>query len=383
MRISIDDAKRFMLLKHGLHGDYQYQVKEGIIDFIKSVACIQYDPIDICGKNHEIVLQSRIKDFRKEMLFQLLYEDRKLIDGLDKNMSIYLIEDWPYFNRKRAEAKANLRSKKEIERVENEIIEIIKRKGPIASKDLHFKEKVDWLWAPTNLSRAALERLYYQGNLVIHHKNNTRKYYDLSENLMDKEILLRDDPNQLDEDYFSWQLNRRIKSVGMLWNKSSDAFLGIDDFKAKDRILAFKSLLNQGSIIPIDVDGIDEIFYIVLEDQKYLSYKDTNIKRMEFIAPLDNLIWDRKLIKALFNFDYKWEIYTPKDKRKYGYYVLPILYGLEFIGRIELKIDKKSNRLNVKDVWWEDSKWDNDSTHKILNQTLKRFSIFNDVTYDK
>ena len=114
-----------------------------------------------------------------------------------------------------------------------------------------------------------------------------------------------------------------------------------------------------------------------------MSYEDTNIKRMEFIAPLDNLIWDRKLIKALFNFDYKWEIYTPKDKRKYGYYVLPILYGLEFIGRIELKIDKKSNRLNVKDVWWEDSKWDNDSTHKILNQTLKRFSIFNDATYDK
>lgn len=383
MKISIDQAKRFMLLKHGLYGGYQYQGKEGIIDFVTSVGCIQYDPIDICGKNHEIILQSRIKDFRKDMLYQLLYDDRKLIDGFDKNMSIYLLRDWPYFNRKRTESKNNIRSREETESVEKKIIEIIKMKGPIASKDLNFNEKVDWSWAPTNLSRAALERLYDQGDLVIHHKNNTRKYYDLSENLIDKEILQRDDPNLLDEEYFTWHVNRRIKSVGMLWNKSSDAFLGINGFKAKDRISAFNTLIDQGKIIPLDVEGIDEILYISCEDQKYLSYEDTSIKRMEFIAPLDNLIWDRKLIKALFNFEYKWEIYTPKDKRKYGYYVLPILYGNHFIGRIELKIDKKSKQLILENIWWEDSKWENESIREILDKTLDRFSNFNNMTYDK
>ena len=69
---------------------------------------------------------------------------------------------------------------------------------------------------------------------------------------------------------------------------------------------------------------------------------------MEFLAPLDNLIWDRELIKELFDFDYKWEIYTPVKDRKFGYYVLPVLYGEDFAGRIETARNKKNNRFIIK-----------------------------------
>ena len=76
--------------------------------------------------------------------------------------------------------------------------------------------------------------------------------------------------------------------------------------------------------------------------------------RLEFLAPLDPMLWDRKLVEALWDFKYSWEIYTPADKRKYGYYVLPVLSGDRFAGRIEAAADRKTGTLTVKHIWYED-----------------------------
>ncbi len=90
-------ARTFLLLKHGLIGAYRFKGKDGIIDFIKQAGCIQYDPIDVCGRSPELVLLSRIKGYKKQMLYDLLYKERKLIDYFDKNLAIFLTEDWNYF----------------------------------------------------------------------------------------------------------------------------------------------------------------------------------------------------------------------------------------------------------------------------------------------
>ncbi|MBE5985941.1 MAG: winged helix-turn-helix domain-containing protein, partial [Paenibacillaceae bacterium] len=92
-------ACRFLLLKQGLLGDYRFEGKQGIMEFIRQAGCIQFDPVDVCGKNAELVLQSRIKRFSKEMLSHLLYQDRVLVDYFDKNLSIIPVGDWPYFER--------------------------------------------------------------------------------------------------------------------------------------------------------------------------------------------------------------------------------------------------------------------------------------------
>ncbi|WP_223837250.1 hypothetical protein [Paenibacillus oceani] len=68
-------ARQFLLLKHGLLDEYQFTGKQGVSDFVRQVGCIQYDPIDVCGKSAELVLQSRIKGFTKNMLAELLYQD--------------------------------------------------------------------------------------------------------------------------------------------------------------------------------------------------------------------------------------------------------------------------------------------------------------------
>jgi len=97
-----------------------------------------------------------------------------------------------------------------------------------------------------------------------------------------------------------------------------------------------------------------------------------------FNAPLDNLIWDRKLINQLFGFDYTWEIYTPANKRKFGYYVLPLLYGENFIGRAEIIVERKTGTLVVKNIWYENGVQQTPQLQTALNSCLQKFALFND-----
>ena len=80
IHITQNEARKFILYKQGLLGDYRFEGKSGILDFVRQAGCIQFDPIDVCGKNAEIVLQSRIRGFTKTQLYELLYVDRKLVD---------------------------------------------------------------------------------------------------------------------------------------------------------------------------------------------------------------------------------------------------------------------------------------------------------------
>ena len=101
LNLTLDEAKRFILYKQGLLGEHRFAGKEGVLDFVRQAGCIQFDPIDVCGKNAEVVLQSRVSGFTKKMLYELLYEDRKLLDNWDKNLSIIPVENWPNFKRDR------------------------------------------------------------------------------------------------------------------------------------------------------------------------------------------------------------------------------------------------------------------------------------------
>lgn len=373
-------ASIFILLKHGLIGDYKFEGKNGILDFVAQAGCIQYDPIDICGKNSELVLQSRVKGFSKQMLYSLLYEDRKLIDYFDKNLSIIRIEDWPYFWRDREAYRTGGRSRDEVNAVCEEIKNIIRERGPVSSSDIGFNEKVYWYWSDTKLSRAALETMYFRGDLIVHHKKGTVKYYDLAEKYIDAE-LLNSRPHSDDFEHLKWRVMRRIGAVGLMWNKPSDAWLNIDGLKASARNEVFAKLLDEGKITEIGVEGIKDKFYILKTDENLVETVLENPEpkaRCELIAPLDNLLWDRKHIKALFDFDYKWEVYTPKPQRKYGYYVLPLLYGDRFIGRAEAIRNSSKGALEVKNIWYEDGFIPDDKARKDIEKCFERFADFNE-----
>lgn len=367
-------------------GEKRYLGKEGVMEFIHSVGCIQFDPIDVCGKNPELVLQSRIKGFKKEMLYELLYEDRRLIDHFDKSLAIYPVELWPSFKRVREEFRERALNHEETNKIAEEVLEIIRNNGFVSSSDIGFDRTIVWDWGnKSKLARAILEVLYYQGDTIIHHKKGTRKYYALAEGLLKDTSTNQKDPFKDNHDYKKWRVLRRIEAVGLLWDKPSDAFLMIRNLKSNERIKIFQELKSEGKIIPVTVEGIKEILYMSFRDKEILTDAlkgvNSSIKeRIEFLAPLDNLIWDRKLIKTLYDFDYKWEIYTPEEQRKFGYYTLPIIRGNKFIGRIELSNQRKDKELNLKNLWFEEGvHFDKDLSEK-LQEALERFKIFNSCT---
>ena len=168
----------------------------------------------------------------------------------------------------------------------------------------------------------------------------------------------------------------------MLWNRGSTAFLGIREMSPADRNRIFEEQYADGETVQVHVEGIRTVFYILREDvpllEKAMNSTDTS-RRCEFLAPLDPLLWDRALIEKTFDYQYTWEIYTPREKRKYGYYVLPVLYGERLVGRIEPVI--VNGELVVKGIWLEPGVRKTRKLNQAINVRLKRFARFNDCTY--
>ena len=390
-------ARQFILRKHGLLGKYRFCGGEGALSYVRQAGCIQFDPVDVCGKNAELTLQSRVKGFTKQTLYRLLYEERSLVDYPDKNLSIIPVEDWPYFERYRRAARECGQQFQGLAALEAQAKEYIREHGPVSSEelpiegDLYWHSAIHWSgnWhGKSNAARSVLEQLYSNGELLIHHKKGSRKYYDLAERYISQELLQSPDPIPDEFEHQKWRVLRRIGAVGLLWNRPSDAWLNIWGLKAEQRSEAFRQLLEEGRILAVQAEGLKDTLYCRAEDEELLQEilrEEKYTPRCELIAPLDCMMWDRKLIRALFGFDYSWEIYTPADKRKYGFYVLPLIYGEQFVGRVEAVNDTKTQSLLVKNIWYEDGIRQTKKLQAAVTGCLRRFAKFNEcenVLYD-
>jgi len=355
--VSKNDARRFMLAHHLLWPPRKLKGKAGVLDYIKQVNAIQFDPINIVGRNPDLVLQSRIIDYQPEYLNQLLYDDRTLIDGWDKMASIYATTDWPYFSYRRKYLRENPDPRKPPDTILNETMEHIKQRGPLSSIDFKDYEKVDWHWGPTKAVRAAMEYLYSHGYLGVHHRVNNRRYFDLIENLLPSNLLNMSDPFNTTDDYQDWHVLRRVGSLGLAQTNTSEYWSGIVGVKSNERRESLERLLAKGKVITLTINEYPgSVLYIRSTDLptlKNVQKETTFVPSAALIAPLDNLMWNRKLIENIFDFRYRWEVYKPKVQREYGYYVLPVLYGDHFVARLDPAYDKKKRILTVQNWWWE------------------------------
>ena len=229
--------------------------------------------------------------------------------------------------------------------------------------------------------------MYSSGELIIHHKKGTRKYYDVAKNYIPFDLLNAPEPLEDDLQHHKWRVLRRIGGVGLLWNRASDAWLNIWGLKTAQRNEVFRQLLMEDEIVEITVEHIKDTLYCLRTDLTLVeavlqNQIATTKQRCELIAPLDNLMWDRKLINELFDFDYTWEIYTPAIKRKFGYYVLPLLYGEDFIGRVEIIAQRKVGTLVVKKIWYENDIKLTKQLRTAMNHCFQKFALFNSCVID-
>jgi uncharacterized protein YcaQ len=241
------------------------------------------------------------------------------------------------------------------EQILSDVYAKIRAEGPLSSIDLEHDEKVSWPWGPTRISRAALESMFWRGDLIIHHRVNTRRIYDLAERHIPHTILSEPDPHSSVEAYHDWHILRRLRGIGLLWARSGEAWLEIIGAKTAERRRSLARLHESRKVLMVDVEGLDVPLYMAAQDRQILdqiSDAQSRLSQATIIAPLDNVLWDRSLVRALFSFDYVWEVYKPLLERRFGYYVLPILYGDRFIARFEPGRSDDGSVL-VKKWWWE------------------------------
>ncbi|HEY8990209.1 MAG TPA: crosslink repair DNA glycosylase YcaQ family protein, partial [Candidatus Limnocylindrales bacterium] len=123
-------------------------------------------------------------------------------------------------------------------------------------------------------------------------------------------------------------------------------------------------LVANGSLVPVAIEGIRGLRYVPSEELPRLDEAEREVAAgttpagapagVAFLAALDPLVWDRDFLRSLYGFDYVWEVYVPAAKRRWGYYVLPILFGDRLVGRIEPRIERKTRTLRIAGLWWED-----------------------------
>ena len=352
-------ARRFLLAHHSLWPPRKLKGKRGVIEFIRSVGTIQFDPINVVGRNADLVLQSRIRAYTPDLLQELLYEERKLLDGFDKVASIYETTDWPYFNRRRDRMRAEHgQPSNPVMKIADEVIEAIRAGGPKSSIDFKSGEKIKWNWGVnTSLPRACLEVLYAMGELVVHGRIGTRRYFELAERALPRDVFTAADPNLSTDDYQDWHVLRRVGGLGIANPAAGDWWLGMLQMNAGTRGAALERLAGRGDLIAVEIEDVpDRTFFIRARDEPTLN----RVRRgrppkpkAALIGALDNLMWDRNMLRWVFDFDYVWEVYKPVAQRRYGYYVLPVLYGDRFIARMDPSFDRERRELTINNWWWE------------------------------
>ncbi len=382
LTLTNQQARQVLVRWQNLDGADGFRGLDGARAVMDRLGTIQFDPLNVAGRNPDLVLQARVRGYRPDYLRRLLYEEHYLVDGYDKEMCIYAARDFPGFAPQRvlraADGRRWLEGRGQGEAFDmlEDILSIIRGRGPSSLADIPIGESKDFGWGPRRPSGAAIEYLFASGRLCVADKAGTQRRFDLTERVLPQECLT---PVERDDDAFAdWYVKRRLGCVGLLWDRRGGAWQGYVVGNDKARKAALQRLSDRGEVVPCRVEGIRAQFYALPEVVEALPER---IRRpaCRFIAPLDNLMWDREMIQALFAFRYRWEVYTPVAKREYGYYVLPVLYGSRFVARFEPEPVNKALCLRVKAWWWEDGTRVSGAMLSAVEAALNRFARFLDV----
>jgi uncharacterized protein YcaQ len=359
IQLSAEHARRFLVLRNGLAPPRSLPASpESVLTVVERVGLLQFDPLEMPGaRNHDLVLHARIKDYRREWCEQWLYgPDRRLFEIYNKSLNIVPLEELPHhrvsWDRYRERYEAGIL--REHADVAHNILQRIAAEGPLSTSAFSEHGKsVDWWWAPTRVARAVLEALFVIGRVGVAHRDGNRRYYDLIERLVPEELLLK---RESAEDGMRHRLLSRYRLAGLTW-PSAPAELILGTGYAAERVRRTAELVEAGDLVPVEVEGLKGLRYAPADERALLegaAPADAAIGNgVAFIGPLDPLVSDRRLLRELWDFDYLWEVYVPEPKRRWGYYVLPILFGDQLVGRFEPRMYRSTGTLRILGIWWE------------------------------
>jgi uncharacterized protein len=359
MKISAENARRFLVARQLLAPARSLDGgRKAVLEVFGRLGSVQFDPLAVAGRSHDLVLHARVAGYDAAWCDQL-YEDREIFEAYNKGLSLVPTSEFAWFRGNLSRSAP--RTLAENAGVASRVFERIRTDGPLSALDFERERgaTTDWFGMPTNAVRSVLEAYAVTGVLGLARREGNRRYYDLLERLLPADVLARKVPL---EEQLRHKLLSRYRAHGLLGvGGGGDVFGGLGYAKPDDRFPGYpgrhalrEELIERGELVPVQVEGVPGKRLVVNEEAELLAAPPDSPPSVAFVSPFDPIIWDRKLLATLFDFEYVWELFFPPEKRRWGWYVLPIVFRDRFVGRIEPRIDRDGARVEVLDLWWED-----------------------------
>ena len=379
VEISVREARRWALRGQLLDGHTALPSgKEGVAAAIERLGYVQIDTISVVNRAHHHTLWTRCPDYNPASLQTLLATDRRVFEYWAHAMAYLPISDYRYYIPRmkaggRTGGNAWLADHQD---VADAVLARIRAEGPLSSKDFELppgtRRGTWWDWKP---AKRALEVLLWRGDLMVAERRGFQKVYDLTERVLPSEV---DATAPSPRACARFQVNRALGALGIAREKAIVEFLKVAEKPTVRQ--AIRDMVEEGEIVSVGIEGFDDSLAYALPQTVELAIADELEPQVHVLSPFDSLVIQRPRMAWLFDFEYTIECYVPAAKRKYGYFVLPLLLGDRFVGRLDAKADRKAEKLIVRKLWIEaDAPADSEFLTQIA-WTLARFARFNQCT---
>jgi uncharacterized protein YcaQ len=383
--ITLETARRLALVRQRLAGERPTGDAAGILQVVRDLGCVQLDPISVVARSHTLVLWSRIGRYDFAHLDQLLWQDRSLFEYWAHAASIVPTDDYAIHRRlmhtyatepPTTHVGARFHAwLKENAGLRRHILGELKRNGPLPARAFEDQAEAEWYstgWTSGRNVSQMLDYLWTKGLIMVAGRSGIQKLWDLSERCLPTGTP-RETLSQREVVYRAAQ--RSLRALGVATTKHITQHFIRGRYAGLPQVM--KQLERDGRIERIAVEGGAGEWFIHADDVPLLDQLGAiDFARTTLLSPFDNLICDRARTRQLFDFDFTIEIYVPPHKRRYGYYVLPILHGDRLIGRVDPKMDREHGRLMVNAVHAEAAAPMNRTTARAIRGAIEELATF-------
>jgi uncharacterized protein YcaQ len=390
--VTLEDVRRMAIAKQRLAGPRRTPTDaRAVLDVIRDLRCLQLDPISVLARSPLLVLWSRLGPFDRGLLDRLLWRDRSLFEYWAHRASIVLTEDYQIhqllMRRYPTDRSSYSRRIKEWLRqnqsLRRHVMARLRSRGPQRLSDFEDRSTTGWEsggWTTGRNVERMLDVLWTQGRVMVSRREGLTKWWDLAERCL-PEWTQRKALTELQVVTRAAQLS--LRALGIARQRDIERHFTIGRYKGLRDVLAMLRAKRTIEEVRVSQDGADlrGPWFVHSDDLALLdAVRESWEPRTTMLSPFDNLIIDRDRTALLFGFDYRMEIYVPKDIRRYGYYVLPILAGDRFIGRLDAAVDRRAGRLIVHAIHAEPDVRTNRRDGEGIAQALGELAEFVETT---
>lgn len=353
LTLTLPQARMVMLKAQNLLSAPSHQSSsDDILKTIRQMGALQIDTINVVARSPYLSLWSRLSNYDPDWLDDLLRE-KKIFEYWSHAACFLPMENFPYDRRLCLEGYRNYFSENWYERHKEDcdrVLDHIRQNGEVKSASFKRQDGKKGTWWDWKIEKVALEYWLARGELMISRRERFQRVYNLRERILP-------DWNDSDapslEETLSFFCLKTLRALGFaLPSWVADYFR----LPKRDVAKTLKDLIQQGSILEIEIEGFNEKA-LISADQLPLaeaaSRDEFEAQHTTLLSPFDALIWDRKRTKQLFGFDYTIEVYQPQHKRIYGYYTLPILHRGQLVGRVDAKAHRQKGEFEIRSVHLE------------------------------